>query len=217
VNGEENIPFRGSSYQQRSNIPVPDPTQRTEEASERQTIQSRRDLDAAMGLVDVRIGEIHRNIDDNKIHHDQLVSSQIDIINEKFNGIAQRFLDRDARAKDAAIASKNQYMSDMQNSQNALKEAFSAAKELQAVTSEQFKTEIAALRSQAGERAKSVDQQLAAINKSIDQGVPTGYVAGERAQRFDRRLDSSAYVGYIIAAVAIIGLIVSFFFHIKGG
>jgi hypothetical protein len=190
-------------------VPVPDPTQRTEAASERQLAQYRRELADLERFLQFRLDRLRIDLDAVEHHHDDSLDHWMKLIDEKFRSVDQRFADGNARAKDAAIASKNQYMSDMQASKDALKEAFSAAKELQSVVAEQFKTEIAALRSQAAERGKSVDQQLAALNKSIDRGEPGSYVQGERAQKTETRSVNTLILGVMGTVIAALVLVVA--------
>lgn len=157
-------------------LPVPDPTALTIEAQEKAIAQGRLDLAAAMELVDSRINRLRVDLDAIEGHHDQSLEHWTKLIEERFDAVQQLFDERAARATETAVSGKE-----------ALAAAFASAKELSALATEHFKAEISALKSQADERSKSVDQQLGALKEQLDRGEPRGYGLGERAQKVDRR------------------------------
>jgi len=179
--------------------PVPDPTKLTTDAVNLATTQMRRELETQREIIEARIlasenqaelqleglravrPEIERQISQLKELHD-----------EKFAGIEQRFHDRDARARDVAIAGKE-----------ALVAAFESAKELSALVAEQFKSEITSLKQAADERAKSQDIQFQTLKERIDRGEGQGQ--GATGQRGESRANTG---NYLAAAAVVVSILV---------
>ena len=178
--------------------PVPDPTKLTTDAVNLATTQMRRELETQREIIEARIlasenqaelqleglravrPEIERQISQLKELHD-----------EKFAGIEQRFHDRDARARDVAIAGKE-----------ALVAAFESAKELSALVAEQFKSEITSLKQAADERAKSQDIQFQTLKERIDRGEGQGQ--GAIGQRGESRVNTGNYLAVAVVVVSIL-------------
>jgi hypothetical protein len=184
--------------------PVPDPTKLTTDAVNLATTQMRRELETQREIIEARIlageneshlqleglrnvrPEIERQISQLKALHD-----------EKFSGIEQRFQDRDARARDVAVAGEK-----------ALLAAFESAKELSALVAEQFKSEIASLKQAADERAKAQDIQFQTLKERIDRGEGQGQGASyaQVEQREGARTQIAANGVSIAAAAALISI-----------
>jgi len=204
-------------------VPVPDPTERTRLAAAAEAAQLRRELAAAVATINVRLdamdAEWERHLEfakEIRPQTERLVGHLKDLHDERFRGIDQRFTDRDARAKDAAIASKTQYAADMQAGKEALKAALESQKEIAGLVGKHNEAEVEALKRQAAERDKSVDtqfkgleMQISTINNTIAAGIPVGFVAGERAQKGERRQQDTLLISVLSVVVFVLGIVLS--------
>jgi hypothetical protein len=176
--------------------PIPDPTKLTDEAIQRARDQWRDDLKSAMEQIDFRLNRLRIDLDNVQGLHDKSLEHWMRLVDEKFNGVDYRFTDRDARAKDLKIAGDK-----------ALEAAFKSAESVNGVMTAQFKAEIEALKAQAAERSKSVDQQLGAITVQMAGGLPVGYGLGQQAQKVERRSQDTLLIGVLGAMFLAISVV----------
>ena len=192
-------PLRGS-------VPVPDPTKLTTDAVNAATAQYRRELAAAIQIIEARLDAMDKAtqlLAETVNRTPTVIQSEVghlrEVINARFEGIEtlhrMELTERDKRASQGATASAD-----------ALKAALDAAKELnqaQVQANEQAnqKNEV-----RFNQQIKSLEGRLDDMKERFDRGEGVG--SGTLAARNARRLDNGQLIAIVAVLVSIATIII---------
>jgi hypothetical protein len=213
-------------------VPRPDPTKLTTDAVQAATAQWRRDLDAMRELlireIAAECGTLSARLDamdeanalrletlrEVRPQTERQINHLKELHSEKFRGIEKQFDERDKRTEQAATASDN-----------ALKAALEAAKEL--VGQQNTANALAAAKAEAatGKQIEQIDlrilnlqegfdARLGELKERIDRGE--GGTVGAATATTERRLDTGLIVSIVMAVVAIVSVAVAILIATRG-
>lgn len=199
----------------RGSTPVPDPTilttqQLTREiAASREIIETRLDaMDTATELNKQATDKIPGMIDDKTCQLRKLFDEKFGTVMEKFRSIETQFKERDTRTEQSSKDSKV-----------AVDAALQAAKE---AVGEQNKSNALAIAKSETAFTKQLDQigtLITTTNKALDEKINDlkGRLdrgEGQKAQAVENKGQANWLIGVVLAVVAIIVALASFFVHL---
>lgn len=194
-------------YEGGGSTPIPDPTALTTAAVRVATDQVRRDMESMQHLIEARLNGMDnattlrlKVIDEIPAATAMLVSNLEQLQNERFNGIALQFKERDIRTDQAAIASKQALDAALLAAKELVGQQNTANVEAAAKAETSFTKQIDQTSVLIATLEKALTDRILELKERMDRGE--GSVAGAHDTQSGYRSNTSmaiaAFVGFLL-------------------